>query len=354
MRLCFLAPANSIHTRRWVEYMANRGHRVDIITFHRGDKIPKVKVHYLPSPAKLIYPFFLSKIRFLIKIINPDILHAHYASSYGLLGACSGFHPFVLSVWGWDVMNFPENSFLHKLLVKYTLKKADRITATSHILKSTVVSLAPMQGKISIIPFGADLVSFRPQGKRKENKTVTIGTVKALRNKYGIEFLIQAFALVKKKFKNVDLIIVGKGPLRESLEQLSIKLGCAEKTHFIGEISYSQVPEYLGKMHVFVVPSIDESESFGVAAVEASACELPVIASNVGGLPEVVIDKKTGLLVDPRNPQALAEAIIRLIENPGLRREYGRRGREFVMENYDWQENAKRMENLYEEVLSHN
>lgn len=353
MKLCFLAPGNSIHTKRWVEYMIDRGHDIHLITLHEGD-IPGAKIYYLPAQGKWVYPFFLPKIRFLIKTISPDILHAHYASSYGLLGACCGFNPLVVSVWGRDVMNFPQNSFLHKLLVKYTLEKADRITATSHILESTAISLAPVEGKITIIPFGADLASFRSQVKPKENKTVTIGIVKALRTKYGIEYLIRAFALVKKKFKNVNLIIVGKGPLRESLERLSTELGCAEKTHFVGEISYSQVPEYLGRMHIFVVPSIDESESFGVAAVEASACELPVIASNIGGLPEVIIDKKTGLLVNPKDPSAIAEAIIRLIENPGLRREYGRRGREFVMKHYDWQENAKRMENLYEEILKRN
>lgn len=353
MKLCFLAPGNSIHTHRWVEYMADRGHQIHLITFHGGDKIPNVEVHYLSSPGKLIYPFFLPKIRFLIKIINPDMLHAHYASSYGLLGACSGFHPLVLSVWGWDVINFPETSFLHKLLVKYALRKADHITATSYFLKSTVMNLISMSERTSVIPFGTDLTLFHPEAKPSKNKTTTIGIVKTLRTKYGIEYLIRAFALVEKKLKNVNLRIAGEGPLKESLHKLSKELGCAEKIHFVGVIPHSKVSEFLQKIDIFVVPSIDKSESFGVAAIEASGCELPVIASNIGGLPEVVLNRKTGLLVPPKDPSAIADAIIHLIENPELRWEYGRRGREFVMKNYNWQENALRMEKLYRKILNH-
>ncbi len=351
MRLCFLAPANSIHTRRWVEYMADRGHRVNLITFHKGDKIPKVKVHYLPCPAKLIYPFFLSKIRFLVRTVDPDILHAHYASSYGLLGACSGFHPFIVSVWGWDVINFPRASLFHKFLIKFTLRKADQITATSVFLKSTIMKLGSGSEEISVIPFGTELSLFHPEAKPAKNQTIKIGIVKSLRTKYGIEYLIRAFALVEKKFRNISLIIAGEGPLKESLKKLPQELGCAEKIHFSGAIPHSEVPQFLQKIDIFVVPSIDESESFGVAAIEASACELPVIASNIGGLPEVVLDGKTGLLITPKDPAALAEAIISLIENPDLKRQYAKAGRELVMKKYNWQENAWSMEKLYEKVL---
>ena len=351
MRLCFLAPGNSIHTHRWVEYMSDRGHQVHLITFHKGDKIHKVEAHYLSSPSKLIYPFFLSKIRFLIKIINPDILHAHYASSYGLLGACSGFHPFVVSVWGWDVINFPRVSFLHRLLVKYALRKADHITATSKMLASTTAELTGVSDKVTVIPFGVDLLSFQERTDSSQKMEITIGIVKTLLPKYGIEYLIRAFSLVEKKFRNLNLMIVGTGPLRDNLHRLAQELGCVEKVYFVGQVPYSRVPEYLSKMDIFVVPSVDESESFGVAAVEASACGLPIIASKVGGLPEVVVDKSTGLIVPPKDPSAIAEALVHLIENPDLRQEYGRRGREFVMRNYNWQENALRMEKLYREIL---
>lgn len=350
MRICFLAPGNSVHTQRWVEYMMDKGHDVHLITLHKGD-IPGAKIYYLPSRGKWTYLFFLSKIRFLIRTICPDVLHAHYASSYGFLGACSGFHPFVVSVWGWDVVNFPENSFLHKLLIKYTLQKADKITATSRMLTSTTINLASVAEKISVIPFGVDIVLFHPRTKPLEEKTVNIGVVKTLHAKYGIEYLIRAFALVEKKFKDVNLMIVGGGPLRKNLQRLANKLGCAKKIDFIGEISHSQVPEYLKKTDIFVVPSIDKSESFGVAAVEASACGIPVIASNIGGLPEVVLHKKTGFLTPPKDHYLLAEAIVKLIENPDLRKKFGEEGRKFVSEHYDWRENCQRMHNLYQTLL---
>jgi glycosyltransferase involved in cell wall biosynthesis len=248
------------------------------------------------------------------------------------------------------VINFPRTSFLHRLLVKYALGKADHITATSKMLASTTAELTGVPDKVTVIPFGVDLLSFRERTASSQKMEITIGIVKTLLPKYGVEYLIRAFSLVEKQFRNLNLMIVGGGPLRDNLQRLAQELGCVEKVYFVGQVPYSRVPEYLSKMDIFVVPSVDESESFGVAAVEASACGLPVVASNVGGLPEVVLDNKTGLLVPPRDPFAIAEAIIYLIENPGMRERFGKCGRELVMKNYSWQENAQRMENLYKEI----
>ncbi|MGB2697682.1 MAG: glycosyltransferase [Candidatus Zixiibacteriota bacterium] len=348
MRLCLLAPANSPHTHKWIKYFRDKGHQIHILSFQFED-IPGVHLHYLPAPLKVFYLYHIPKIRSLLKKIGPDILHAHYASSYGFVGATVGFHPLVISVWGSDVVEFPKRSPIHREVFKYNLDQADRITVTSKMLMDLTKEFVSPLKRVIRIPFGVDVDNFKPRLTSDKKSEITVGVVKRLDYKYGIEYLVKGFALVEKKFKNVRLLIAGDGPLRNKLKKLSFQLGCEKKIKFLGNIHHAQVPNLLKEMDIFVMPSV--RESFGVAALEASASQLPVIASNVGGIPEIIINGKTGLLVPPRNPSAIAESIIHLIENPDLSLELGKSGREFVMKNYDWKENAKRMENLYEDLL---
>src|SRR5215470_424097 len=105
-------------------------------------------------------------------------------------------------------------------------------------------------------------------------------------------------------------------------------------------------------MDIFVMPSVHESETFGIAAVEAQAMGLPVVATRIGGVPEAVLEDRTGVLVPPRDPEALARAVVALIENEDLRRTMSGEGRRFVAQHYDWRPNAGRMEQLYAELLS--
>lgn len=351
MRVCLLAPANSTHTQKWTEHLLDKRHELHLITFHSAH-INGVHLYPLEAPMKSLYLFHIPKIRLLVKRINPDILHAHYASSYGFVGAALRFHPFVVSVWGSDVVDFPSSSFIHRKMMKHILGQADRVTATSRMLKDITRKFMSPEKTITRIPFGVDLDNFKPDLKKNKRFGITLGVIKKLDRTYGIEYLIRGFALVEKRYRNARLLIAGDGPLLGELKNLACQLGCERKIEFTGKIPHSQVPALLNQMDIFVMPSI--RESFGVAALEASACELPVIASNVGGVPEVILDKKTGLLIPPQNPSAIADAILYLIANPDRRKKLGKSGREFVMKNYDWQKNAQRMERLYKEILNRN
>ena len=121
---------------------------------------------------------------------------------------------------------------------------------------------------------------------------------------------------------------------------------------FFGHVSYSKIPEILEDIDLFVMPSI--CESFGVAAIEAQAMGIPVIASMSGGIPEAIVHNKTGTLVEAKNVEKLEESIIKLIKNPKLRKKMGKAGRQFVLSKYDLQKNVVRMENIYQSLLDKN
>jgi glycosyltransferase involved in cell wall biosynthesis len=226
-------------------------------------------------------------------------------------------------------------------------KQAQVITATSHFLAE--VTRHYTDKEVHVVPFGVDCQLFCPAERINTTTAVTLGFVKHLKLKYGPEHLIRAVSLVVDRHPQTRLLMAGSGELRSQLEELTGQLGLTRSVSFLGAIEHRQVPELLRNVDIFVMPSI--REEFGVAAVEAQAMEIPVISTRVGGVPEVVLDGETGILVEPGDSEQLAQAILALIENPALRRQMGKRGREHVLANYRWEDNAALMENLYQRIV---
>ncbi len=361
MKLAFLAARSSIHTVRWVNALAERGHEVYLLSIQKGGDTldERVKVHYLPIAAPAGYYFNAWTVKKLLSTLKPDILHAHYASGYGTLGRLSGFHPYILSVWGSDVYDFPLKSPVHRKIIVRNLRAADWLCSTSHVMKDQTLSLFPTPN-ISVIPFGIDTRKFNKiSDQRPDKEEIVVGTVKTLAPKYGIDVLIRAFALaresmIKGNYKDaakLRLLIVGGGPDETKLKNLARELNIADITTFCGRVPHEEVPKYLNSMDIYVAVSVSESESFGVAIIEASACGLPVIVSDVGGLPEVVVANKTGLIVRREDVSGTAEAIIKLVRDRDLREQMGLNGRLHVQENYEWSKNVSQMEEVYARVI---
>jgi glycosyltransferase involved in cell wall biosynthesis len=364
MKLLLLSNPNSVHTIKWATSLALNN--IDIIIFGLGDltvddytDIQNIQVKTLNvevtnkegALSKFSYLKALPILKNIIKEFNPNILHSHYASSYGFLGALSGFHPHILSVWGGDVFTFPKKTFLHKKILEFNLNKADKILSTSHVMANETTLYT--NKNIEVTPFGIDINKFKPMlvDSLFETDDIVIGTVKALENIYGIKYLIRAFKLISDKYKTLPLklLIVGGGSLEKELKELTKNLNIENKTIFVGKVPFQDVPKYHNMLSVSV--SVSNNESFGVAIIEASACSKPVIVSNVGGLPEVVEDGISGLIVPSKNPQKTAEAIEKLILDENLRIKLGKQGRSRVKKLYNWENNLKQMLTIYEDVL---
>ncbi len=366
MKLLLLADPNSAHIIKWAKSLA--GNDTDIVIFGFGDlsvkdyeNIKNIKVITLNENitrdeaafAKLKYLKALPKINNIIKEFKPDIVHAHYASSYGLLGALSGFSPFILSVWGGDVYSFPDKSFLHKWILQYNLKKADKILSTSQVMAKRTQLYT--NKNIEVTPFGIDMEQFKPMDVKSlfDKQDIVIGTVKMLEEKYGIVYFIKAFKILSDKYRNLPLklLIVGGGSLEKELKELTKNFNIENKTVFTGNVPFSEVPKYHNMLSVSVSVSVLDSESFGVAILEASSCAKPVVVANVGGLPEVVEDGVSGFVVPPRDEKETAKAIEKLVLDKELRIKIGNNGRERVRELYNWNDNVKQMIRIYKNFI---
>ena len=355
MRLLFLSDLNSIHTIRWANIFAEHGHDVHVasINLPTDPLNSSIKIHVLPFKAPTGYYLNCLHLKKLIKVIKPDVLNAHYASGFGTLARLSGFHPCVLSVWGSDVYDFPYESNFKMRIIQKNLDYADVICSTSHVMKIQTEKLLRGPKTIYVTPFGIDTSVFTPK-KHYFEKVKIIGTVKTLAPKYGISTLIKAFALLSKMVgvdEDIQLVIAGEGSQKEELIALSRALGIGDRCKFLGKIPHEKVPEILHSFDIYVALSESESESFGVAILEASACGLPVVVSDAGGLPEVVINNETGLIVAKNDSYAAATAIASILMSPELQKKYGYNGIKRVEKYYTFTNSYTLLNNVFYTVI---
>ena len=353
MTIVFLAPANNYHTIKWCNYFVDSGYEVHVLSLTEGD-IPGVNVHQLCTGVavndsdwkKLRYLTAIHELRKELRTIKPDIISVHYASSYGALAALCGIKKYALSVWGTDVFEFPRKSILHKQLIKYSFSRADTLLSTSEAMAEEM-RLYVKNRPIHITPFGVNMELFSPQKRlAAQRDTFVIGNIKSLSHEYGIRDLLAAVAIVRKNRPDIPLRvrIAGKGPQENEYKALSKELKIDDIVTWLGFISQDAAAREWANFDVAVIPSI--RESFGVSAVEAQACGIPVIISNVDGLKEATCPGVTSLVVESGDADAVAEAIIRLHDDRDLLKQMGREARCFASERFEYNDCFKRIEKL--------
>ena len=298
----------------------------------------------------------IPKVKRILKALNPDLVHSFYALGYGFLARHGAHRPILLSVMGSDVYEDIEHSLILKRIVRKNIVKADVVCSTSNIMAVQIQTLISEPIDIEITPFGVDTTVFHPkiEAQKDDEHDFVIGTAKAMEPKYGIDILINAFADFCNKYpqKKFKLIIAGDGIELPKLKRLAKSLKVEKNCIFLGNVAYEEIPDLLRKFNIFVALSRFDSESFGVAVVEALSCELPVIVSSAGGLKEVVENGVSGIVVSRNNALEASEAMISIFENEVMSMSLGRCGREKVKREYEWEDSVSRMEALYRKLLA--
>ena len=361
MKILFLSAANNVHTMSWANAMDNRGHSVTIASCQ--DHSPDDKVNYnenikivlLKCRSGLGYYLNAGQLKRIVKSEKFDVINVHYASGYGTLGRMARLKHALLNVWGSDVYVYPYQKSFNLRIIKKNLKFYTYVASTSYCMADQAKKF--IDRKYFITPFGVDIDMFKPVQGVKGNDTCIIGTVKTLSPIYGISESIMAFHKVVQKLLSdgdnslVDKLqyrIYGKGEQREELEKMIDKLNLSSKIKLCGYVPNNELPEVYSSFDIFVCCSL--SESFGVAAVEAMACGVPVVVSDADGFKEVVKDGVTGLVVPKGNVDAIADAMLKMIFNDRERKSFGENGVKRVRELYDWNKNVDTMENIYKQI----
>ena len=356
-KILFISNGNSIHTIKWVKAIQKKykvllfdWRPINRDIYNNLDNVVIVQPKNY-NANKIIFISYLKaffSINEISKKNSPDLIHAHYATSYGLLGVKAKASCLITSVWGSDITEFPYKSWFHKKLTKYILNSSNHIFVTSNYLAKKVKNIC---GKDSLItPFGVEVKE--KMEINEESPFISFGTAKNITNFSGIDLCLKSFAKLKKMNPNkkITFEIAGDGPFMNRLESIIDELGIKKDVNFYGHIDHKKINSFMNKIDIYInLPAI---ESFGVAVIEASASRLPVIVSNVGGLPEIVEDGKTGFIVDRENQPQIINAMNLLLNNKKQVAIMGSNGLKLVKEKYNWNDSVKLMISYYKKIYS--
>jgi glycosyltransferase involved in cell wall biosynthesis len=293
---------------------------------------------------------------------SADVIHAHWAIPTGPAAVHAARRmglPSVITMHGGDVYVNPEQGYdfptrwYVKPALRWTLRHAGALTAITEDCRQHALRAGAPDESIHLVFNGTDLRRFSPAPGGKDRLDSPYGrhmifACRQLFPRKGIRFLIEAAAQLKPRFPDLKVVVAGDGFERPKLIHLAESLGIADDVTFLGWVANCDLPQYYRAAAVSVIPSLEEG--FGIPAAEAMGCETPVVASDAGGLPEVVEHGVTGLVVPRGDSAALAEAIGSLLADPTRRLEMGRAGRQRALRLFDWDRTAEQFERIYADI----
>jgi glycosyltransferase involved in cell wall biosynthesis len=292
-----------------------------------------------------------------------DVIHAHWAIPTGPAAVHAARKlglPSVITMHGGDVYvnpaqgyNFPTRWYVRPVL-RWTLRHAGALTAITEDCRQHALRAGAPATAVRIVFNGTDLRRFSPaagaDGQELQFGPHMLFACRQLFPRKGIRFLIEAAAQLKPRFPDLKVVVAGDGFERPELVAQADSLGIGKDVTFLGWVPNTELPPYYRAAAVSVIPSLEEG--FGIPAAEAMGCEVPVVASDAGGLPEVIEDGVTGFVVPRGDSQALAAAIGALLADPDRGKRMGRAGRERALRLFDWDRTAEQFESIYADVTA--
>lgn len=308
-----------------------------------------------------LVPFFglmqMSAVLKLLRRYHFDLMHAHWLIPQGLCAnivrnLVNPAPPLLCTSHGGDL--FGLNGEVAKRLKRYVLNDACAVTTVSQAMKDAIRPLGIDMEKIQVIPMGVDLQNlFIPPKNRRESKSILF--VGRVVEKKGLRFLIEAMPAILEKHPDAKLRVAGDGQELTVIKKLANNLGVDGRIQFLGAVSNGSLPGMYQTSDVVVFPSIiakgGDREGFGLVLVEALGCECAAVVTDLPAMRDIVHDGKTALVVPQQNAQQIAAKVIQLLDNPSLRRSLGEKGRQFVMQRFDWKIVAKKYKDLIDMII---
>lgn len=362
LSIAFIADPNSVHVQRWVEQFVRRGHRITLLV-PRGTE---VKLDYSPDVAVERYrphtdwrPSQLGlvgtglSVRRAVRRVRPDVLHVHHLTINGLRAWMSGFHPYVVTVWGNDVLIDPRRSRRSRLLARLSLHAADLVTGISRHVVDAAVEFGARPERSRVLHFGIDVDRFSPgpapdELRRRlglENCRV-IFSPRIIEPLYRHDVVLEALASLPE---DVHLLMTRYAAMPSevaAVERLIAERGLGGRVHLVPGIPYAEMPDYCRLADVVV--SVPESDAGPVTLVEALAVGRPVVVSDLPPVREWMAELDAESLVPVGDVEATAAALRRALSlAPERLRELAERGRAQVLARADERQTMDEMDRRY-------
>lgn len=346
--ICLMGDANSVHVRRWAGEMLARGLRVTLVTA-RPQHMDGVEQRVLaPVRRSADWLSRVGEARRHIDESMPDLVHAHYVTSYGYLAARTGRHPLVMTAWGSDILVTPFESRLKRWITGWTLRRADLITGDSHDLIKAVSAYRP-KAQLAEIHWGADMSKFRPAPWR-DKVGFQIVSLRAWEPNYRIDKIIEGMGLFLKSNPEADarLHLLGGGSLENELKSQVRALGLSDRVNFAGRVGDAEMVATLQMCKVSI--SIPASDATSVSVLESMACGLPVIGSDLPANRQW-LGSDAGLLVSEGSAAEVAAAFERLWRDDAGAQKIGAENHSMMLEKGARSVQMDAVEKLYQGLL---
>ncbi len=353
MKICYIADATSVHITEWLQFFLQRGHEIVLITdtenkiegvevINIGDCLPRFRIPLLSASYQIRKK--VRKIRELLLKIQPDILHAHYATNYGYLAAKTGWHPYILTCHGSDILVDLYKSRLQHHFVKTALRRADLVSMPSEQMEIVVKECGIPREKILRIQYGIDIEDFRFPEKPKA--TVAVLSTRTLTYKYRIDVLVEAARIALDKSHDLRFRILGDGEDKEQFEQLAFdKYALEDKIHFHGKIAHENINRHFEESHIYVSTSPSDGISISLLEAFATGC-YPIVPD----IPANRHLRKSGFhleLFTVNDPKSLGETILRIQESLPMLQTELRENCDMVARLFSRKKNLERFNEIY-------
>ena len=308
--MLLMGDARQVHLRRWAAYFREAGYDVLTVSLEPGDGFPgpfrRIRVwERLPDAAR--YPLAALRMLRIIDEFAPHVISAHFAPNYGMIAALVCPRPWVLSTWGSDVMTDPDKSPFHRWRTRFVLKRAAFVTSDARVLTGRILSFGVPEERIREFPYGVDTALFRPASPPAQPGPRIVSNRK-LEKLYSVETAIDAMATVREALPDATLTIAGEGAERAALERRAAASPAADAMAFAGTVAHERMPALLAGHHIYL--STARSDTTSVSLLEAMACGLFPIVTDIPANREWITDGENGRLVPPGEPLRLGVAVV--------------------------------------------
>ena len=358
MHICYVADASSVHVHRWASFFLDEGHQVSIITdvsgdipgaevYNVGDLLPSVRIPGISAGLQIMAK--VRHIRRIIRVIQPDIVHGHYATNYGFLAALSGFQPLFQTVHGSDVLVDASGSWEQRWFVRYALQKAVRITVVADHMAERVSAMGIPTERLLVHQYGVDTDRFSPPVESSVRGQYRIVSTRMFEWKYNVGELVHAASFVIARVPRAEFVLAGDGTDRDQIEGLVAASGVGASISLVGRQSHGDIPDLLRSAAVYVSTSVTDGTSLSL--LEAMACGAFPVVTDIPGNRSWVVDGENGFLFPTGNPEVLSDRIAMALEDQDLRANVVARNLEMVRTRGEYRSSMKIIEAEYERVL---
>lgn len=353
MRICFLGHGKSVHIKRWLQFFKSRGHDVHLITFTDTD-IKDISIYNVGSfninsnGGNWQYMGKVGEIKKLLKKISPDIVNAHYITSYGFIGALAGFKPLVLSAWGSDILVTPKENIAYKMITKYALKRASLITSDSNYMTKEIYNLT--NTRTITVPMGVEK-ELCYMDRNEKNDELRILSLRSLDKNSNIDLIIKAFSILVNEYgyKHAKLIIINDGPEMGNIKKLISQENIGDNVEIKGFVDRKELLESLLSSNIYI--SIPTSDSTSVTLLEAMASGIMNIVSDIPANTEWIQDGVNGAIVKNNDIYNIAKVMQSVINNQELKQDSLLINRDIILKRAVWDDNMKYVESEYMGLL---